>query len=206
MRVEFVDTNAMKSPEFNLHLLNIRFLLSLITLATVILVTTACDDREIPATVTIAASPETLDCDDCELVEVNEVIDANTVLTSKGEVQMYGAYILDQPADCAMQAENRLRSLAGEQIRIQSGPVDSVRRDEDHYYLFTEDGQSIDQKLIDEGLALTWDQDGQHLGWLLFKDAKAKEAESGCLWHDYQAFQRGEPNEFRIPGLTYRDS
>ena len=85
-------------------------------------------------------------------------------------------------------------------------PTDSVRRDDDHYYLFTEDGQSIDQKLIEEGLALTWDQDGQHLGWFLFKDAKAKDSESGCLWHDYQAFQRGEPNEFRIHGLTYRDS
>ena len=81
-----------------------------------------------------------------------------------------------------------------------------MRRDDDHYYLFTEDGQSIDQKLIEEGLALTWDQDGQHLGWFLFKDAKAKDSESGCLWHDYQAFQRGEPNEFRIHGLTYRDS
>jgi len=196
----------MKSPEFDSYRLNIRFLLSLIALATLFLVMTACDDREIPTTVAIAVSPETLDCDDCELVDVNEVIDANTVLTSKGEIQLYGAYTLEQPADCASQAEDRLRSLAGSQIRIEPGPADSVRRDDDHYYLFTEEGHSIDQKLVEEGLALTWDQDGQHLGWLILKDAKAKNTESGCLWNDWNAFQRGEPNEFRIPGLTYRDS
>lgn len=196
----------MKSPEFNSSRLNIRFLLSLITLATVILVMTACAHREIPATVAITVSPETLDCDDYELVEVIEVIDANTVLTSNGDIQLYGAFSLKQPSDCASQAEDRLRALADDQIRVQPFPTDSVRRDDDHYYLFTEDGQSIDQKLIEEGLALTWDQDGQHFGWFLFKDAKAKESESGCLWHDYQALQRGEPNEFRISGLTYRDS
>jgi hypothetical protein len=47
------------------------------------------------------------------------------------------------------------RVLASTQIRIQSAPIDSVRRHDDHYYLFTEHGQSIDQKLIDEGLELT---------------------------------------------------
>jgi hypothetical protein len=54
-----------------------------------------------------------------------------------------------------MQVEDRLRSLASTQIRIQSAPIDSVRRHDDHYYLFTEHGRSIDQKLIDEGLELT---------------------------------------------------
>jgi hypothetical protein len=83
MWAEFVDTNAIKSSEFNSYRLNIRFLFSRITLATV----------------TIDASPETLDCDDCVLVDVHEVIDANTLLTSNGEIQLYGAYILEQPDD-----------------------------------------------------------------------------------------------------------
>jgi hypothetical protein len=96
---------------------------------------TACADREIPATVAITVSPETLDCDDYELVEVIEVIDANTVLTSNGDIQLYGAFSLKQPADCASQAEDRLRALADDQIRIQPCPTDSVRRDDDHYYL-----------------------------------------------------------------------
>ncbi|MDE0591863.1 MAG: hypothetical protein OSB68_01275 [Dehalococcoidia bacterium] len=76
MWVEFVNTNAMKSPEFNSYRLNIWFLLSLIALAT-----------EIPG------------CNDCELFDVNEVIDSNTVLTSKAEIHLYPLYRVDQPAD-----------------------------------------------------------------------------------------------------------
>jgi endonuclease YncB( thermonuclease family) len=147
-----------------------------------------------------------LSCPECELVEVLDVIDANTVRTSAGEIQMYGAYVLDQPADCAELASERLRSLAGERVRIEPSPANSVRVSDSHYYLYTEEGVSIEEMLVREGLALTWTQDGQHLGWFLFGDAAAKESESGCLWKGYNAFQRGEPSEFRIPGLTYPES
>jgi hypothetical protein len=50
---------------------------------------TDCDDREIPATVAIALSLETLDC---ELVYATKVIDASTVLRAKGEIKLYGAF------------------------------------------------------------------------------------------------------------------
>jgi hypothetical protein len=50
---------------------------------------TDCDDREIPTTVAIAVSLETLDC---ELVYATKVIDASTVLTSKGEIKLYEAF------------------------------------------------------------------------------------------------------------------
>lgn len=154
----------------------------------------------------LEAVDNSLTCATCEEVEVIEITDGNSLATSIGDIRLFGAYVLDQPADCADEAESRLRTLAGNTIRIENGPDDSVRQADNHYYLYTEDGRSIEQVLIDEGLALTWTQDGQHLGWLLFKDAKAKERESGCLWHDYQAFLRDEPNEFRIPGLTYPES
>jgi len=173
-------------------------------LALLLTVTVACSSEN--KQVAITPAPNSLSCDDCELTDVLNVIDANTLSTSIGDVQLYGAYVIDQPADCAAQAEERLRGLAGSQIRIENGPSNSTRQDDSHYYVFTHDGQSIEEKLISEGLALTWTQDGQHLGWFLFLDAAAKQNESGCLWHDYQAFQRGEPNEFRIPGLTYPDS
>ena len=63
--------------------------MSLITLATVFLVMTDCDDREIPATVAISLSLETLDGD---LVYATKVIDGSTVLTAKGEIKLYGAF------------------------------------------------------------------------------------------------------------------
>lgn len=155
------------------------------------------------------ANPEpavdSLVCLDCELVEVIEVVDANTVRTATGDVQMYGAYVLDQPADCAALAMERLTTLAGGTIRTEPGPSDTVRNNSGHYYLFTADGLSIEEQLVREGLALVWTQDGQHLGWFVFRDASARENEAGCLWKGYNAFQRGEPSEFRIPGLTYPD-
>ena len=147
-----------------------------------------------------------LTCPECELVEVMSVIDANTLETSIGEIEMYGAYVVDHPADCGEQAENRLGELSGSVLRIKPGPADTVRSQPNHYYLFTEDGESIEERLISEGLALAWTQDGEHLGWLIFLDAVARRDERGCLWHDYQAFQRGESNEFRIPGLPERGS
>jgi endonuclease YncB( thermonuclease family) len=146
-----------------------------------------------------------LTCPNCELVDVSGVIDANTLSTSIGHIQMYGVYVLNQPEDCAIEAKEQLTKLAGQSIRIEPGPDDSVRNDSNHYYFYTADGVSIENSLIRDGLALAWSQDGKHVGWFLFQEAAAKEHDSGCLWHDYQAFQRGEPNEFRIPGLTYRD-
>ncbi|MCH8114710.1 MAG: hypothetical protein J4N63_02710 [Chloroflexi bacterium] len=149
---------------------------------------------------------DTLLCADCELVEVIEVLDANTVRTAIGDIQMYAAYVIDQPADCAALAIERLTSLAGGAIRIETGPPDTVRNDSDHYYLFTADGRSIEEQLVREGLALVWTQDGQHVGWFVFRGASARENEAGCLWKGYNAFLRGEPGDFRIPGLTYPEA
>ncbi|MBC8452893.1 MAG: hypothetical protein H8D69_00305 [Chloroflexi bacterium] len=189
----------MKLFEFHKLVVIIR-----IALPGVLTILVACSNPQTSTPIPPVA--DSLTCLDCELVEVFGVVDANTLSTSVGEIQPYGTYVLDQPADCAEQAETRLRVLAGDQIRIEAGPADTIRQDTNHYYLYTSDGDSIEQQLIHEGLALIWSQDGQHLGWFLFRDASAKENESGCLWHDYQAFQRGEPNEFRIPGLTYPKS
>jgi len=91
---------------------------------------TACDDREIPATIAIAVSSETLDC---ELVYAIEVMDASTVLTSKDEIKLYLAFSVKQPAHCVIQAEDRLRSLASDQIRVQPETVATVQQNDHHY-------------------------------------------------------------------------
>jgi endonuclease YncB( thermonuclease family) len=188
----------MRPAEFHISTRIIR-----ITLIGLFAVIVACAGPESSAP--IPGTPESLSCLKCELVDVVDVIDANTLRTTIGDIQPYGTYVLDQPADCAEQSESRLRVLAGDHVRIEPGPADTVRQGKGHYYLFKENGDSIEQQLIREGLALTWSQDGQHLGWFLFNDAQARAQESGCLWYDYQAFQRGEPNDYRIPGLTYPD-
>ncbi|MDG0865647.1 thermonuclease family protein [Candidatus Lucifugimonas marina] len=167
-----------------------------------VLITGCSSDAVAP---TAAPRPAVLSCPNCELVDVAGVVDANTLSTSIGHIRMYGVYVLNEPADCATQAKERLSNLAGRSIRIEPGPEVPVRIGSNHYYFYTADGISIEDSLIRDGLALAWSQDGKHMGWFLFREAAAKSGDIGCLWHDYQAFQRGEPNEFRIPGLTYRE-
>lgn len=154
----------------------------------------------------LAPPADALLCANCELVEVIEVVDANTVRTAIGDVQMYGAYVIDQPADCAGLALERLTSLAGGAIRVEPGPQDTIRNNSDHYYLFTADGRSIEEQLVREGLALSWTQDGQHVGWFVFRYADARASDAGCLWNGFSAFLRGEPSDFRVPGLTYPEA
>ena len=47
----------------------------------------------------VELSEETLTCPNCELVDVIEIIDANTLITSIGQIQPYGAFVLSQPAE-----------------------------------------------------------------------------------------------------------
>ncbi|MDA1278941.1 MAG: hypothetical protein O3B95_02730 [Chloroflexi bacterium] len=163
----------------------------------------ASDSVGIPGVASGVVSEGSLLCLECELIDVIEVVDANTVRTSLGDIQMYGAYVLDQPSDCAALSHDRLRELVGDSFRIEPGPADSIRNDSDHFYMYTSAGKSIEEALVRDGLALVWNLDGQHIGWFLFRDSSAKKHDTGCLWKGYNAFQRGEPSEFRVPGLTY---
>ena len=215
--VGLVDTNAVKPLKRQISIENFRQNLARVVLLLLVVVCFGCRTDGGPANAgadgggsaaTGGSEGGSLTCPECELVEVIEVVDANTVRTSISDIGMYGAYVLDQPADCAALAMERLSVLVGGSggfIRIESGPEDTVRSDPNHYYLYTADGLSIDEQLVREGLALVWTQDGQHLGWFVFRDADARENEAGCLWKGWRAFQRGESGEFRIPGLTYPD-
>ena len=73
--------------------------------------------------------------------------------------------MVDQPADCAALAKERLAAMAGGAIRIEPGPTDTVRNNSAHYYLFTGDGRSIEEHLVREGLALIWTQGRGAHGW-----------------------------------------
>ena len=199
----FVDTNAMKPSEIHFFIPINRKKPLLSVLFFLIIILAGCGSEAVQPAAALA--PESLTCPECELVDVASVINANTLDTSIGKIQMYGVYVLAQPSECASLAEERLRSLAGTSVRVEAGATDTIRRSDDHYYLYTPDGRSIEEILMREGLALAWTQDCQHVGWFLFRSGHAKENESGCLWKGWNAFQRGEPSEFRVPGLTYPD-
>ena len=50
------------------------------------------------------------------------------------------------------------------------------------YYVYTDAGDSIDETLVAEGLAVAWTRDGQHRGLLVDVEQRAREHGVGCLW------------------------
>ena len=67
-------------------------------------------------------------------------------------------------------------------MRVESGPRSTDRYGRLLYYVYDIDGDSIDARLILEGLARAWTEDGQHRDLLVSLEEKARGAGRGCLW------------------------
>ena len=78
--------------------------------------------------------------------------------------------------------QSALRSYWGPSQRVQEGPRLVDRYGRLLRYVYTESGQSIDEALIREGLAVAWTRDGQHRDHLVGLDREARAEGAGCLW------------------------
>ena len=121
-------------------------------------------------------------CADCELAEVRRVVDGDTLVTSAGRVRLYGVDAPEVGDSCGDDATERLRRLAGEEVRLEDAP-----RLEDTFgrrlaYVYREDGRSIDAALVWSGYAVAWRADGQHREELAELERDARAAGRGCLW------------------------
>jgi endonuclease YncB( thermonuclease family) len=67
-------------------------------------------------------------------------------------------------------------------VRVESGPRQKDRHGGLLYYVYTETGQSIDEVLVREGLALAWAGDGQHGDMLVAAETGTRQDGKGCLW------------------------
>ena len=87
-------------------------------------------------------------------------------------VRLFGVDTPERGEKCYKEATVRLRELAGGEVRVELGPRSQDRYGRLLYYVYTQDGDSIDEKLIQEGLGEAWDRDGQHrdLLWSLATD------------------------------------
>ena len=97
-------------------------------------------------------------------------------------MRLFGVDTQERGEGCYEEATNRLRDLAGTRVRVETGPRLQDPFDRLLYYAYTNDGESIDETLIREGLAHAWTRDGQHRGTLMDLERKAKSEGSGCLW------------------------
>ena len=91
------------------------------------------------------------------------VIDGDTFVTSGSQsVRLFGVDTPERGEKCYREATARLRQLAGDEVRVELGPRSKDRYGRLLYYVYTQDGGSIDEILVSEGLAKAWTRDGQH--------------------------------------------
>jgi endonuclease YncB( thermonuclease family) len=137
---------------------------------------TAC----IPGFQGLTLSATTLHCADCPAIPVYRVIDGDTFQSGDETVRLYGVDTPERGEPCYAAATDRLRKLAGESVRVESGPRAEDRFGRSLYYTYRMDGESIDEMLVREGLAQAWTRDGQHRDVLLAVESRAEEHERGC--------------------------
>jgi endonuclease YncB( thermonuclease family) len=123
-----------------------------------------------------------LNCGDCPTLAVERIIDGDTLDTNAGRVRLFGVDTPERGEQCFDQATRALKELAGETIRVEVGPRLRDPNGRLLYYVYTESGNSLDEILISEGLALAWTRDGQHRNFLNELEANARAAGAGCLW------------------------
>ena len=121
-------------------------------------------------------------CESCSPLAVVRVIDGDTFVSPEGPVRLYGIDAPEVGERCASQATQRMRALAGDEVRVERGPRASDRYGRSLYYIYTEGGDSIDEILVREGLAVAWTADGQHLQYLMSLADRARNEGVGCLW------------------------
>lgn len=124
----------------------------------------------------------TLRCIDCVEVDVDRVIDGDTLDTSQGRVRLFGVDTPERGEACFSEATNMLRSLAGNIVRLEDGPRTTDSFGRRLAYVYNSNGVSIDETLIREGLGTAWTRDGQHRDLLVNSERDARRQGSGCLW------------------------
>ncbi len=105
----------------------------------------------------------TLCCSNCPAIPVLRVIDGDTFATSGNQnVRLFGVDTPERGEKCYTEATSPLRELAGGEVRVELGPRSRDRYGRLLYYVYTQDGDSIAEKLLREGLGEAWERDGQH--------------------------------------------
>jgi len=123
-----------------------------------------------------------LTCTDCTIMEVSRVIDGDTLVSGTERIRLYGIDAPEVGQRCASGATQRLRELAGNEVRVETGPRLRDAFGRQLAYIYTAQGESIDALLIIEGYAVAWERDGQHRDFLVELEREARLDGGGCLW------------------------
>ncbi len=113
---------------------------------------------------------------------MTRVIDGDTLVSGPLSVRLFGIDAPEVGDRCSSEATTMLRKLAGVNVRVELGPRTEDRFGRLLYYLYTDAGDSIDESLVSEGLAVAWRRDGQHRDYLVDVEEEARRDGVGCLW------------------------
>lgn len=118
--------------------------------------------------------------------EVVDVIDGDTIdvrIDDRSErVRYYGIDAPERGDPCFEEATGRNEALAGDTVLLLSDARERDTYDRLLRYVFDEQSQSIDARLIAEGLAVAWREDGTYRDELVALEEEAHLAGAGCLW------------------------
>lgn len=126
------------------------------------------------------------DASQLERAGVAHIVDGDTIdVVLDGTTERVRYYGIDTPERgdrCFEESTDRNEALAGETVLLLPDA-----RDRDSFgrllrYVFTEGGESIDARLIAEGLAHAWTEDGTYRDALAALEAQARATDIGCLW------------------------
>ena len=144
-----------------------------------------------PFTIEIASPEPKLDlsncstvicCADCMAIDVDRIIDGDTFQSANARIRLFGVDTPERGEPCFTEATKRFKELAGGTVRVERGPRAKDRYGRILFYVYTNEGESIDETLVREGLALAWTRDGQHKDGLVAAEEGAKRDGVGCLW------------------------
>ena len=132
--------------------------------------------------VSIEEYPTGLRCPECSVTGVSRVVDGDTLHTRMGPVRLFGVDAPERGERCYSQAASALRQLAGRTVRVEPGTRSHDPGGRLLFYVYTEEGNSIDEMLVGEGLARAWSRDGQHRDHLVALEQQVRWNGVGCLW------------------------
>ena len=170
---------ALDANSVTLKKMNNPRLSPILAAVTLVAALAACQSSTEPQRVIM---PTALTCPACATVTVTRVIDGDTLDTAQGRIRLFGIDAPERGERCFREATERLSELAGDLIRIESGPRAIGAFGRQLYYVYTMAGHNVEAILIREGLGRAWTRDGQHRSYLMKLEDTAREQGVGCLW------------------------
>ena len=114
------------------------------------------------------------------------VVDGDTIDVRIGgkeeRVRYYGIDTPERGQPCFIEATDRNQQLVAQAVLLLPDARERDRYGRLLRYVFGADGRSVDERLIGEGFAHAWRQDGAYRDLMVSLEAQAQSSRVGCLW------------------------